>query len=164
MVALRYIYVLALVVWLGGMITIGSVVAPAVFRTLEQTKTEQGAGRAQAATVVGEVLRQFHVVSYGAGIVLGAALVTMKLIGPRPVGFGARLLIVGLMLTASLISGLLVDRRIGDLRTAIGQPVSSLPADDPRRAAFGRLHAFSTSLMGIAIVGGLLLCYWETRE
>jgi len=164
MVALRYIYVLALVVWLGGMITIGSVVAPAVFRTLEQTNTDSGAGRAQAASVVGEVLRQFHVVSYGAGIVLGASLVTMKLIGPRPVGYGARVMIVGLMLTASLVSGLVIDRRIADLRTTIGQPVSSLPAEDPRRVAFGRLHALSTSLMGIAVLGGLLLCYWETRE
>lgn len=164
MVALRYIYVLALVVWLGGMITIGSVVAPAVFRTMEQTNTDSGAGRALAASVVGEVLRRFHVVSYGAGIVLGASLVTMKLIGPRPLGFGARLTIVGLMLTASLISGLVVDRRIADLRTTIGQPVSSLPSEDPRRSAFGRLHALSTSLMGIAVAGGLLLCYWETRE
>ena len=84
MVALRYIYVLALVVWLGGMITIGSVVAPAVFRTLEQTNTDSGAGRAQAARVVGEVLRQFHVVSYGAGILLGASLVTMRRLGERP--------------------------------------------------------------------------------
>jgi uncharacterized membrane protein len=164
MVALRYIYVLALVVWLGGMITIGSVVAPAVFRTLEQTSADSGTGRAQAASVVGEVLRRFHVVTYGAGIVLGASLVTMKLIGPRPVGFGARLTIVGLMLTASLVSGLVVDRRIADLRTAIGQPVSSLPAEDPRRMAFGRLHALSTALMGVAVAGGLLLCYWETRE
>ncbi len=164
MVALRYIYVLALVVWLGGMITIGSVVAPAVFRTMEQTNTDSGTGRALAASVVGEVLRQFHVVSYGAAIVLGASLVTMKLIGPRPLGFGARLAIVGLMLTASLISGLVVDRRIADLRTTIGQPVSSLPSGDPRRGAFGRLHALSTSLMGIAVAGGLLLCYWETRE
>jgi len=164
MVALRYIYVLALVVWLGGMITIGSVVAPAVFRTMEQTNTDSSAGRALAASVVGEVLRQFRVVSYGAGIVLGASLVTMKLIGPRPLGFGARLTIVGLMLTASLISGMVVDRRIADLRTSIGQPVSSLPSEDPRRGAFGRLHALSTSLMGIAVAGGLLLCYWETRE
>ena len=164
MVALRYIYVLTLAVWLGGMITIGGIVAPAVFRTVEQAHDDTGAGRAQSASVVGEVLRRFHLVSYGAGIVLGASLVTMKVIGPRPVGFGARLLIVGLMLTASLVSGLLVDRRIADLRTAIGQPVSSLPADDPRRLAFGRLHAISTSLMGIAIAGGLLLCYWETRE
>ena len=79
-------------------------------------------------------------------------------------GFGARLAIVGLMLTASLVSGLVVDRRIADLRTAIGRPVSSLPAEDPRRVAFGRLHALSTSLMGVAVAGGLLLCYWETRE
>jgi hypothetical protein len=164
MVGLRYIYVLALVVWLGGMITIGGIVAPAVFRALEQSNADGGAGRAEAARAVGEVLRQFHLVGYGAGILLGASLVTMKLIGPRPIGYGTRLAIVAVMLTASLVSGLLVDGRIARLREAIGVPVASLPADDPRRAAFGRLHALSTLLMGIAIAGGLGLCYWETRE
>ena len=67
-------------------------------------------------------------------------------------------------LASKRIPRLSLDRRIADLRTAIGQPVSSLPADDPRRGAFGRLHALSTALMGIAVAGGLLLCYWETRE
>jgi hypothetical protein len=79
-------------------------------------------------------------------------------------GFGARLAIVGVMLTATLSSGLLVDRKIARLRETIGAPVASLPVDDPRRASFGRLHALSTALMGVAIAGGLLLCYWETRE
>ena len=79
-------------------------------------------------------------------------------------GFGARLAIVGLMLTASLVSGLVVDPSHRQTCAGDRTAVSSLPADDPRRAAFGRLHAISTSLMGVAMLGGLLLCYWETRE
>lgn len=162
MTALRYAYVIALVVWLGGMMTIAGVVAPATFSALE--RTEGDGGRTRAATVVGEVLRRFHVVSYAAAAVLLATLLGMKVIGPRPIGFGHRLLIVGTMLAASIVSGVIVDPAIARRRAALGVPVSSLAPSDPRRADFGRLHAISTALLGIGVVGGLILCYWETRE
>ncbi len=35
MIALRYVYVVALAIWVGGLITIGSVVAPSAFAVLE---------------------------------------------------------------------------------------------------------------------------------
>src|SRR4030095_6454830 len=84
MTAMRYAYVIALVVWLGGMITIAAVVAPATFSALERVEPE--VGRTRAATVVGEVLRRFHVVSYVAAPVLLATLGGMKEIGPTAIG------------------------------------------------------------------------------
>jgi Domain of unknown function (DUF4149) len=162
MTALRYAYVIALVVWLGGMITIAGVVAPATFSALE--RVEPDVGRTRAAKVVGEVLRRFHVMSYVAAAVLLATLIGMKVVGPRPIGFGLRLLIVSTMLAATVVSGVIVDPAIARRRDALGVPVSSLAPSDPRRADFGRLHAMSTALLGIGVVGGLLLCYWETRE
>lgn len=162
MAALRYVYVLALVVWLGGMIVIGAVVAPAAFQALEQA--DLVAGRSQAATVVGEVLSRFHVVSYAAGGLMLALLAAMKVVGPRPPGFGLRMAIVAVMLASSLLSGLLVDRQIARLRDSIGVPVATLAAGDPRRASFGRLHALSSALMMLGVAGGLVLLYWETRE
>jgi len=50
MAAVRYIYVLALVAWLGGMVTIGAVVAPVAFQSLEQRDPVDG--RTRAATLV----------------------------------------------------------------------------------------------------------------
>ena len=35
MLAVRYVYVLALVVWLGGMVALGAVVAPTIFQVLQ---------------------------------------------------------------------------------------------------------------------------------
>jgi uncharacterized membrane protein len=162
MTALRYAYVIALVVWLGGMITIAGVVAPATFSALERVEPE--AGRTRAATVVGEVLRRFHVVSYLSAAVLLATLISMKVVGPRPIGFSRRLLIVGMMLAATVATGLIVDPAIARRRDALGVPVASLAPSDPRRVEFGRLHAISTALLGLGVVGGLILCYWETRE
>jgi Domain of unknown function (DUF4149) len=162
MMALRYTYILALVVWLGGTIVIGAVVAPATFNVLEQA--DAAAGRVRAATVVGEVLRRFHLVTYVAGGALLASLFAMKVVGPRPVGFGIRAGIVSVMLAASLVAGTFVNTRIAGLRDEIGAPIASLAPEDPRRLAFGRLHTLSLSLMALGALGGLALCYWETRE
>jgi hypothetical protein len=160
--AVRYAYVLALIVWLGGMVTIGGVVAPVAFRSLEQHDPIDGLTR--AATLVGDVLRQFHTVSYIAGGVMLSALIAMRIIGPRPPGFGLRVGLIAVMLGATMAAAMLVDPRIVALRSSLNGPVASLPDGDPRRASFGRLHATSTSLMGLAIASGLVLCLWETRE
>jgi hypothetical protein len=68
------------------------------------------------------------------------------------------------MLAATVVSGVIVDPAIARRREAMGVPVGSLAPSDPRRVEFGRLHAISTALLGIGVVGGLILCYWETRE
>jgi uncharacterized membrane protein len=158
----RYVYVLALVVWLGGMVTIGGVVAPTAFRSLEQHDPVDG--RTRAATLVGDVLRQFHTLAYVAGGLMVAALVAMRIVGPRPPGFGLRVTLIALMLTATAATGWLIDPQIVRLRASVGVPMASLPEGDARRIQFGRLHAVSTSLMGLAIASGLVLCLWEARE
>src|SRR5918995_3890050 len=119
MFALRLVSSLLLVIWLGGAITIGSLVAPSAFAVLPAT---------QAATLVGETLRRFHLVGYGAGALLLASLAIGALLGPRPHAFWARLWIAGLMLGATLVSGLWVHPRVTALRREIGAPVSSLAA------------------------------------
>ena len=42
MLALRYLYVLALVVWLGGMVVLGAIIAPATFQVLQARAPEIG--------------------------------------------------------------------------------------------------------------------------
>lgn len=158
MIVLRYVYVVALVIWVGGLITIGSIVAPSAFAVL-------GAGPAPlAATLVGDVLRRFHLVGYGAAAVLLGTLLLMKVVGPRPPGFGFRLVLVGAMLATTLVSGFWLDPQVAAARAGAGVPLSTLAADDARRVRFGWLHGLSTTLMAVTTLGGLVLCYWETRE
>ncbi len=155
MLALRFVAALAVAVWLGGAVAIASMVAPSAFAVLSTH---------DAATLVGETLRRFHVVSYVAGAVVLAAFLLMAALGPRPRVFGLRLATVVAMLVATLTSGLWIDRRIATLREAIGAPVSSLAAEDSRRITFGRLHGLSTVLMGLTAVGGVLLLYLDARD
>jgi len=58
MLALRYAYVLALVLWLGGMVVLGALVAPTTFQILQAAAPD--GGRALAAELFGVLLARFH--------------------------------------------------------------------------------------------------------
>ena len=171
---------LALAVWLGGMIVLGAVVAPAIFSTLGAL--DPVSGRIFAGEAFGAVLRRFHYVAYGSGGVLLVTLSAMALLGPRPRSFAIRTALAGVMLGVALYSGVLVlgeidtiQREIAATSPARGNDEeasvaathrlpSSLPAGDPRRVRFDQLHVLSTRLMMFNIVAGLVLLVWEARD
>lgn len=162
MLALRYVYVLALAIWLGGMVVLGAVVAPTTFQVLQAI--EPSTGRLLGGAVFGAILSRFHYVAYGTGALALLALAAMALLGPRPVAFAVRSAIVALMLVVALYSGLVVLREVNSIRQEVGGLPSHLPAGDERRVRFDQLHQLSTRLMVINIVGALTLLYWEAKE
>jgi hypothetical protein len=83
-VALRYVYVLALSIWFGGIITVGAIATPAS----------------------AQVLRRFFLMSYVAGGLVLATLFGMALLGPRPSGFFARFTVAVGMFAVTLYAGL----------------------------------------------------------
>ncbi|HTI38844.1 MAG TPA: DUF4149 domain-containing protein [Vicinamibacterales bacterium] len=161
MLALRYAALLALVVWVGGLLALGAIAAPAIFDVTAWRHTPDG--RVLAGAIFGETLRRFHFVSYAAGGLLLLTLVTRAILGPRPRRFAWRAALATLMLAAALVSGIAVTSRIESVQASIGGPVSALSETDARRVAFGRLHALSTGLALVPIVGGLALMYWELK-
>ena len=162
MLALRYVYVLALVVWLGGMLILGAIVAPATFEVLQASAGTQG--RELAGVVFAAALARFHYVAYAAGTVLLVTLGAMRILGPRPAHSGLRAVIVAVMLGVALYSGFVVLRQIDAVQVAAGGLPSRLPAGDERRIQFDALHELSTRLMMFNIAGALVLLYWEARE
>ena len=84
MVALRYVYVLALSIWFGGIITIGAIVSP----------------------VSDVALHRFFLTTYAAGSLVLTTLFGMALLGPRPSGFFARFSVAVAMFIATLYAGL----------------------------------------------------------
>jgi hypothetical protein len=161
MLALRYAYVLALVVWLGGMVVLGALVAPTTFQMLQAAAPE---GRALAGELFGVMLTRFHYVAYGAGAVLFISLAATAILGPRPPSFAIRMGIIVVMLAVAAYSGVVVLGEIGGIQRAIGALPSTLPPADPRRIRFDQLHQLSTRLMMVNIVGALALLYWEAKE
>lgn len=84
MVALRYVYVLALSIWFGGLVTVGGIIPP--------------------VSDIG--LHRFYVTSYVAGALVLTSLAAMAALGPRPSGFFARFAVAVGMLVLTLYGGL----------------------------------------------------------
>jgi hypothetical protein len=83
-VALRYVYVLALSLWFGGTAVVGWLAAP----------------------VSGVVLNRFFRMSYISGGLLIGSLFAMALLGPRPSGYFARMAVAVAMYAATIYAGL----------------------------------------------------------
>jgi uncharacterized membrane protein len=160
--SLRYFYVLALVLWLGGMAVAGLVVAPVTFSVLEAWNP--ATGRVLAGDVFGAVLERLSVIAYASGVLMFVVLTVLRLLGPRPRSYGIRVGIIAVMLALTLYADRVAAPRIDQLQSQVSGPMNQLPADDARRVEFDRLHSLSTALIMMAIGGGLVLLGWETRE
>ena len=160
--ALRYVYILALVVWLGGMVVLGAIVAPATFQVLQANAP--ATGRELGGAVFTVILERFHYVAYASGGLLLVTLAAMALLGPRPSGLAVRAALVTAMLAVALYSGVVVLRNAEGIRREVGGLPSQLAASDARRIRFDELHVLSTRLMMVNLVGALALLFWEARE
>jgi hypothetical protein len=164
MLVLRLAALLAIVVWIGGLLALGGIAAPAIFEVVSARGVPDG--RLLSGAIFGEVLRRFHLVSYVCGALILIALFVRAVLGPRPRRFAVRAAIAALMLGAALYSGMVLSGNIARVQREIGEGVaaSSLPEGDPRRAAFGRLHAQSTLLQIVPLAGGLILLFFEIGD
>ena len=162
MLGLRYAALLAAALWVGGLVTLGAAAAPAMFDTVAARGVSDG--RALAGAIFGEAFRRFHLLAYACGAVIILSLMLRAALGPRPVYFALRLGIAIAMLGTALYSGVVVSRQIERARIDAGGAPSALPEGDPRRAAFGRLHALSTLIQIVPVAGGLVLLFRELTD
>ena len=141
MLALRYAALLALVAWVGGLIALGALAAPATFDVVAARQLPDG--RLLAGAIVGEMLRA-SISSPTSAASSCRSLSACAVLGPRPRrprcgraggrdAGGGRLFGAG---------GVAADRTAADDRIA----PSSLPEGDPRRVEFGRLHGPSSGV------------------
>jgi hypothetical protein len=162
MVFLRYLYILALVLWLGGTVAAGGVVAPSIFSVLEAWQPAEG--RVLAGRVFGEVLQRLYWLAYAMSAVMFVSLTLHRLLGARPIKYGIRTGILAFMLAATLSADYYVGPRIAAVQGQVSGPVAALAADHPLRLEFNRLHGLANILLSLAAVGGLALLFWEARE
>ena len=133
---------LLLAVWIGAALLFTIVVAPAAFSVLP-TRTLAGA-------LVGRVLP----VIFYAGVVIGSLIVVLDILGRT--GAWGRSAAGAVAALACAVAQLVVGTRIDRLRAAISGPLDALASDDPRRVAFGRLHAISVGWLGLAMVAAII--------
>jgi uncharacterized membrane protein len=156
MTVLRFFMLLALVVWIGGIIFFAAAVAPTVFKVLPT--------RHLAGVVVTRSLGILHWMGIVCAIVF---LITsmLDLYSARGAAhpFAPRHLLVYVMLALTVISQFVVSAKMLALRTAMGE-IDLVPVADARRIAFNQLHAWSTRLESGVLILGLIVLFLVARK
>lgn len=147
---LRFLILLSLIVWVGGLIFF-PVVAGTAFSVLP------------SAHLAGLVVRHSLIVLHWMGIVSGAVFLAASVAYNRVAHgtaqiFSARHLLVSLMLALTCISQFRIIPRMDDLRGTLGD-VASAAINDPVRMQFDTLHVWSTRVEGCVLLLGLLVTF-----
>lgn len=156
MTFLRFLMLLSLVVWIGGLI---------FFPAVAQTAFSVLPTRQLAAMVVG---RSLHILNW-MGMISGVVFLVSSLVynrysrGAANVFAGRHALIV-LMLALTLSVQFGVVPRMDTLRGSIHGEIDSVPLNNPARARFDALHAWSTRLETGVLLLGLALVFLKARR
>lgn len=148
---LRFLMLLSLVVWIGGIIFF-AIMAPTAFHLLPS--------RLLAGTLVGSLLAKLHWIAIGSGIVF---LITSMTYGRTTEGdahvFAMRHLLVCLMLVLTLISQFWITPRMVALRAQVSSFDTADTLNLPARVQFDALHVWSTRAEIAVLILGLIVIY-----
>ncbi|MFY9979036.1 MAG: DUF4149 domain-containing protein [Candidatus Sulfotelmatobacter sp.] len=148
---LRFLMLLSLVAWIGGLIFFAFVVAPTAFTVLPTTHL--------AGNVVGRSLSKLHWIGIVSGIVyLVSSLLYSRFTHGTAHVFAARHVLLCLMLALTLISQFGIIPRMDVLRAQVAD-FGTVPLDNPVRVQFDALHVWSTRVEGAVLLLGLVVVY-----
>jgi uncharacterized membrane protein len=153
---LRFLILLSLVCWIGGLIFFAFVVAPTAFSVLPTSHL--------AGNVVGRSLGKLHWIGLISGIVfLVSSLLYSRFTDGTAHVFATRHALLCLMLALTLISQFGIIPRMDALRASLGD-VRSVPLDNPERVQFDALHVWSTRVEGAVLLLGLVVVYLTAQQ
>ncbi|HLW55062.1 MAG TPA: DUF4149 domain-containing protein [Candidatus Angelobacter sp.] len=149
---LRAIMLLALVIWIGGIIFFSFVTAPVLFTTLPSTR--------MAGDVVSVVLGRLHAIGLIAGVVfLVCSIAYNRMLYAQLRLISATHVLLVLMLVMTAISRFSITAQMRDLRNSPGALESSAARD-----RFNSLHVWSTRLEGGTLFLGLVAVVMTARR
>jgi len=156
---LRFLMLLSLVVWIGGLIFFVAVLAPTAFNIPAVLPNTHLAGN-----VVRIALSKLHWIAIFSGIVfLISSLLYSRFTDGTAHVFAARHVLICLMLALTLVSQFGIMPRMDTLRVSLGD-VRSVPVDNPERMQFDALHVWSTRVEGGVLLLGLVVAYLTARS
>jgi len=138
-----FVYLLAIVCWLGAIIFFSAFVAPVIFTRLPI---------AEAGQVVSVIFPRYYALGYVSGIVAVALAVHFAISRGARGWWSGTALLLAVALALTLYAGLVVRPAVDAIRQ-----VSEEPNPDPARMAeFDRLHRLSVTLNGSVLILDLL--------
>ena len=157
MAFLRFLMLLALVVWLGGLIFFAFVVAPTAFSPgLLPT-------RHLAGEIVSRSIGALHWMGIVSGVVflISSAIYNRMTVGSaRPLA--GRHLLIALMLLLTVISQFAISPKMHAIRAEV-DVIDSIAPDSPLRMEFDRLHVWSEKFEQGVFLLGLVALFLTAR-
>ncbi len=148
---LRFLMLLSLVVWIGGLIFFAFVLAPTAFQVLPNTHL--------AGNVVGRALSKLHWIAIISGIVfLITSLLYSYITQGTAHALSLRHILICLMLALTLFSQFWIIPRMDSLRASVGD-FANVPLTNPARVQFDALHVWSTRVEGAVLLLGLVAVF-----
>jgi uncharacterized membrane protein len=149
---LRFLMLLSLVVWLGGLIFLAFVEAPTAF--------SPGLLPAHmAGSIVGHSLDVLHYMAIASGIVfLITSMTYSRMTAGTARPLAGRHLLIALMLLLTMISQFAISPKMHAIRAEAGV-IDNLPLDSPLRLEFNRLHVWSEKFEEGVLLLGLVALY-----
>ena len=149
---LRFLMLLSLVVWLGGLIFFAFVLAPTVF-------SPGLLSRQMAGSIVGRSLDRLHCMAIVSGIIfLIASMLYSRMASGNARPLAARHILIVLMLLLTVISQFAISPKMHAIRAEAGV-IDDLPPDSPLRMEFDRLHVWSEKFEVAVLLLGLVALY-----
>jgi Domain of unknown function (DUF4149) len=148
---LRYLMLVSLVVWVGGLI---------FFPVLAQTAFATLPNRHLAGEVVGRSLSALHWMGLVSGVVfLACSWLSNRFgSGTADLASASHLLII-LMLALTLISQFAIIPRMDAIRASLPAEIDSLPPSNLARVRFDGLHQWSTRVESGVLLLGFVVVY-----
>ena len=148
---LRTVMLLALIVWIGGIIFFALVLAPTLFTVLPAHL---------AANVVSPTLTKLHWIGLSAGVIFLLCSIAYNFAKHSQLRlFSATHVLALIMLILTAVSQFVITPRMRELRAT-----PSGLAERDVRDEFDRLHAWSTRLEGSVLLLGLLVVIVMARQ
>lgn len=161
MSVLRFLAVVLLALWVGGLATLG-LGAPVIFTALEAH--DPSTGRALAGIAFGAIFTRFELITLALGPILIVLLGVRAAAGSRPRRLGWRMWTIAAMVAASAVTTFVIAPRIDQMREGTPGAIADLPDGDARKIEFGRLHGASGALMTATLLAGLGLVWAELQD
>jgi uncharacterized membrane protein len=150
---LRFLMLLALVVWLGGLIFFAFVLAPTAF------SPGLLPSRQLAGAVVGRSLDGLHYMALASGLIfLITSMLYSRLTRGTARPMAARHVLIAVMLVLTAISQFTITPKMHAIRNEVGA-IDTLPPDNPQRTEFDRLHTWSEHFEEAVLLLGLIALY-----
>jgi hypothetical protein len=159
----RSLTLLAIVVWVGGLLFFGAVVAPVAFEKLMPMFPDPALGLQVAGTMVRDSLTRLHDIGLFCGAILLLLYIVERVTRATRRAIGPPMLLVAVMMGLTAYSQFSIIPRMEMLRIKAGAAMADFGSTNAARVDFNRLHNLSTSLEGIVLLCGLGLIILYAR-